>query len=72
MTTNAPGWSGTLPDPAQPDGSTCWTAPTADRTPDVDGLSPWAEPDGPGGAPPVVADGPHTRPGWLTCGRGKG
>lgn len=65
-TSNVPGWSDRLPDPAEPFGPTRWV--TATPTPAA-GASEWAAGDAPGGAPPVVAEGAHTRPGWLTRGR---
>jgi len=36
-----------------------------------DGAAPWADVDPPAAiSPPVAgAEGPHTRPGWLTAGR---
>lgn len=69
MTTrNTPGWSGTLPDPAGADGATNWAEPI-DYPRSTDGAAPWASADEPAGVPPVVAEGPHTRPGWLNRGR---
>jgi hypothetical protein len=68
MTTNTPGWSGSLPTPPDPGGSTMWMAPTGyPRL--MDGSSPWASATLPAAAPSVVAEGPQAHPGWLTRGR---
>lgn len=69
MTTNTPGWSGTLPDPADRADVTRWAAPAGDYGQGEGGVSAWAEADPPAAAPPVIAEGPQTRPGWLLAGR---
>lgn len=71
MTTNVtPGWSGTLPDPVDAAAdSTRWGSPAADYPQGDRGISTWGEVDAPAAVPPPVAEGPHTRPGWLTRGR---
>ena len=48
-----------------------WHAPVQDYAGSPDGAAPWADVDPPAAIPPPVAgaEGPHTRPGWLTAGR---
>ena len=60
-----------FPDPAAADGPTRWGAPVRDAVESADGAAPWADVAPPAAVPPPVAgaEGPHTRPGWLTAGR---
>lgn len=55
-------------------GSTRWGAPVTDYAPAADGSSTWGVPDPPAAVPDPLpgVEGPHTRPGWLTRGRGAG
>jgi hypothetical protein len=61
-----------LPDPTAASGPTRWTEPAADYAGRADGASSWADVPAPAAVPPVVAEGPQTRPGWLLAARGDG
>jgi hypothetical protein len=75
-----PALSISLPHPTDPAADTGheasrWSPPTEDYAAPADGTSSCAAgPGEPGQAPGVLAGvhGPHTRPGWLTRGRGAG
>jgi len=53
MTTNTPGFSAALPDPAAADGSSRW-AERADYPRSADGTAPWAAVAEPAAVPPEV------------------
>jgi hypothetical protein len=60
-----------FPDPPAADSPTSWAGPAQDYAGRSDGTAPSADVDPPAAIPPPVAgaEGPHTRPAWLTAGR---
>lgn len=60
-----------FPDAAGASGLTRWRPGAQDYAPAAGGAAPWADTAEPAAVPPSVAgaEGPHTRPGWLTAER---
>lgn len=57
------------PDPAAPYGPTRWGSADGGYPTTADTSSAWSSAPVSAGVPPVIAEGPQSRPGWLERGR---